>query len=232
MGRQPRLIVPDWPVHIVQRGNDRMVCFRGDSDYLVYLALLHMVSAKTGCAVHAYCLMSNHVHLLATPATSDACSIMMKALAQRYAYYFNRKYARTGPLWDGRFRSCLVDSGLYVLACYRYVELNPVRAGIVSHPEAYRWSSYAANAGSRMDPLITRHAEVSALATSAYIRLFGESLSTELTSEIREATNAGLSLMKGSAEQGRPGRPPKNGSATSEGKSVSDTDLFSGGGVS
>lgn len=222
MGRQLRHIVPDWPVHIVQRGSDRMVCFRDEPDYLVYLALLRVISASAGCAIHAYCLMSNHVHLLTTPASSGACSSMMKGLAQRYAYYFNRKYVRTGPLWDGRFRSCLVDSARYVLACYRYVELNPVRAGIVSHPDAYRWSSYAVNAGSRTDPLIVRHPEVSALAMPAYIRLLGECLSNELATAIREATNSGLSLVTGPAVHGKPGRP----------KSVSDTDLFSGGGAS
>src|SRR6202165_1383395 len=107
MSRQPRLVVAEWPVHIIQRASDRMICFRQEADYLVYLALLRDISKKADCRIHAYCLMSNHVHLLVTPLEADACSTLMKGLAQRYSYYFNREHGRTGPLWEGRFRSCL-----------------------------------------------------------------------------------------------------------------------------
>lgn len=107
MPRQQRLVVPEVPLHIIQRGNDRMACFRQDRDYLVYLALLQKASENFGCAVHAYCLMTNHIHLLLTPGSSDACAALMHGLAHRYAQYFNREHKRTGTLWDGRYRSCI-----------------------------------------------------------------------------------------------------------------------------
>jgi putative transposase len=110
MPRQLRLVVPDMPLHIIQRGNDRMACFRQEADYRVYLALLQQASEKFACAVHAYCLMTNHIHLLMTPSTSVACAALMHGLAHRYAYYFNRKHQRSGTMWDGRYRSCLVES--------------------------------------------------------------------------------------------------------------------------
>jgi putative transposase len=225
MSRKPRLVVPEWPVHIVQRGNDRMACFRGEGDYLVYLALLRQISKRTSCEVHAYCLMSNHIHLLVTPQSANACSKLMKELAQRYSYYFNRKHERTGPLWEGRFRSCVIESSRYAVACYRYIELNPVRAGIVNHPAGYAWSSYAANSGSRRDPMVSPHAELSAIGADAYVRLVADAVDQEVLREIRDATNGGYPL-GGSATRGKAGRPRK------ERKSVSDTDLFSGGGVS
>ena len=228
MPRQRRSVIPQWPAHIVQRGNDRMVCFRDENDYLVYLALLRHIALTVRCAVHAYCLMSNHIHLLVTPATHDSCSNLMKGLAQRYSYYFNQKYARSGPLWEGRFRSSVVESSRYVLACYRYIELNPVRAGMVKHPQAYAWSSYAFNSGIRSDQLIHPHEEIVAIGTSAYVRLLEETLTADELSEIREATGAGYPLNGRSVSSMRRkvGRPRK------EEKSVSDTDLFSGDGVS
>jgi putative transposase len=236
MPRKPRLIVPEWPVHIIQRGNDRMTCFREEGDYLVYLALLRQISKKTGCEVHAYCLMSNHIHLLVTPQGPDACSGLMKELAQRYSYYFNHKHRRTGPLWEGRFRSCVIESSRYAVACYRYIELNPVRAGIVSHPAAYPWSSYAVSSGSRRDPMVSPHPELSAIGASAYIRLVTDAVDPDFLREIREATNGGYPL-GGRVIRGRAGRPRKSTAdsqerKSEERKSVSDTDLFSGGGVS
>ncbi len=243
MPRQPRLVLPDMPVHIVQRGNDRMACFRQEGDYLVYLSLLRQASQKFGCAIHAYCLMTNHIHLLVTPTASEACAALMHGLAHRYAHYFNRRHQRTGTLWEGRFRSCLVESSSYVLACYRYIELNPVRAGIVSYPEGYRWSSYAANSGARIDPLVSPHAEFAALGHSAYTRLTTEVLKPELLDQIREATNGGYALVTESFKAtlaviagrrigpGRAGRPAKPVSDKKE-KSEPDPDLFSGGGVS
>ena len=106
MARHPRLIIPDIAVHIVQRGNDRQGCFRGETDYTVYLAMLRDVSAQRQCALHAYCLMTNHIHLLMTPPDGRACALLMRDLGRCYARYFNRRYGRTGTLWEGRFRSC------------------------------------------------------------------------------------------------------------------------------
>ena len=240
MPRRPRLVVPDIPVHIVQRGNDRMACFRQDGDYLVYLALLRQACQKFRCLVHAYCLMTNHVHLLVTPATPRGCADLMHRVANRYAHYFNGRHQRTGTLWDGRYRSCLVESGEYLLACYRYIELNPVRAGLVPHAAAYPWSSHAANTGKRADPLVSPHGELERIGRNHYARLVDEAIGPELLRDIRQATNAGFALASdsfrasiaaltgrraGPAKSGRPSRQPAE-------KSEPGSDLFSGGGVS
>lgn len=200
MTRRVRMILPDLAVHVVQRGVNRASCFRADADYLVYLSHLRLLSAKHGCSVHAYCLMTNHVHLLLTPHTDVACTRMMRDLGQRYVPYFNQKHERTGTLWEGRFRSCLVESARYVLACYRYIELNPVRAAMVDQPADYPWSSYAANCGAHVDPLISTHAEFDALATNretrwlAYRGLFDDKLDEALLAAIRDSTNQGYPL--------------------------------------
>jgi putative transposase len=197
MPRHARTVVPDVATHIVQRGNNRGACFFSDADRLVYLAQLGILSSRHGCAVHAYCLMGNHVHLLVTPLRSDSCAQMMKNLGQRYVQYVNRTYDRTGGLWEGRFRSCVAQSERYVLACYRYIESNPVRAAIVDHPGKYRWSSYRANAEGRPEPFLTPHAEFVALGKDeaarrrSYRGMFDESFSEELLGEIRAATNGG-----------------------------------------
>src|SRR3954469_4976361 len=159
MARHPRLIVPGVAMHVRQRGNNRQDVFFQDNDRLVYLAILRDLIRLRHCAVHAYCLMTNHIHLLLSPANEIGLSLMMRDLGRCYANYFNRRYARTGQLWEGRFRSCLVDSAGYVMACYRYIELNPVRAGMVSTPGAYAWSSYVGNIAAREDPMITPHDE-------------------------------------------------------------------------
>jgi putative transposase len=200
MPRSLRLILPGVAVHIIQRGNNRAACFRADGDYLVYLAHLRQLSEKYDCAVHAYCLMTNHVHLLLTPAADGACTALMRDLGQRYVQYFNRRHERTGTLWEGRFRSCVAESARYVLACHRYIELNAVRAGMVDHPSGYLWSSYAGNSGMRSDPLLTPHTEFEALAADAdrrylvYRRLFDGGLDPALVQGIRDATNAGYPL--------------------------------------
>jgi putative transposase len=201
MARQLRLVIADVALHIVQRGVDRQDCFSEETDRLVYLALLRDLSAVTRCAVHAYCLMTNHVHLLLTPATPDGPSVLMRRLGQRYVPYFNRRYDRTGTLWEGRFKSCLVESARYVLACHRYIECNPVRAAMVREPGAYRWSSHAGNAGAAADALLTPHAEYLGLglnATStraAYRSLFATPEDPALTKAIRDATNGGYPLV-------------------------------------
>jgi putative transposase len=200
MGRGPRLIVPQVAVHIVQRGHNRRDCFHHDTDYLVYLSNLRDLSAKTGCALHAYCLMTNHVHLLVTPEQAGSCTALMRDLGRRYVPYFNRRNERSGTLWEGRFHSCLVQSARYVLACYRYIELNPVRATMVNHPAGYLWSSYAINSGGRSDPFIAEHAEFGALASdrgrrhAAYRKLFETQMEEPLVEAIRDATNGGYPL--------------------------------------
>jgi len=201
MARRPRYILPGVAVHIIQRAINRVACFRVDADYLVYLSHLQQLSAKHDCAVHAFCLMTNHVHLLLTPATPDACTALMRDIGRRYVPYFNRRNERTGTLWEGRFRSCIVESARYVLACYRYIELNPVRAGMVAHPAAYLWSSHAANSGARHDPSVEPHAEFVALSgnpdsrRAAYRCLFAEELDDDSVDAIREATNTGYPLV-------------------------------------
>jgi putative transposase len=194
------VVFPGVALHVVQRGVDRAACFRADADYLVYLSHLRQLSAKHGCAIHAYCLMTNHVHLLVTPSREDSCTATMRDLGQRYVPYFNSRHGRTGTLWEGRFRSCIAESAHYVLACYRYIELNPVRAGMVSNPAAYPWSSYAVNSGGHADPYIAQHPEFVALAAEckarqrAYVGLFEQQLDEPLLVAIRDATNAGYPL--------------------------------------
>ena len=200
MPRSLRLILPGVAVHIIQRGNNRAACFRSEGDYLVYLAHLRQLSDKYECSVHAYCLMTNHVHLLMTPSAAEACTGLMRDLGQRYVQYFNRTYERTGTLWEGRFRSCVAESSRYVLACHRYIELNPVRAGMVDHPSGYLWSSHAVNCGSKSDPFLRLHPDVEALGVdlnnrnAAYRALFDERLDPVVIKNIRDATNAGYPL--------------------------------------
>jgi putative transposase len=140
------MYLPGLPYHLVQRGNNRDVCFIEPDNYQFYLELWRSMSKRYGVSVHAYCLMTNHIHFLVTPHQEASVSNTMKMVGSRYAQYFNQKYKRTGTLWEGRHRSSLVQSERYLLCCYRYIELNPVRAGMVNRPEEYRWSSYGANA--------------------------------------------------------------------------------------
>lgn len=195
-----RLVFPGVALHVIQRGVDRTACFRAEADYLVYLSQLRILSAKHGCAIHAYCLMTNHVHLLLTPSGQKSCTALMRDLGQRYVPYFNSRHGRTGTLWEGRFRSCIAESAHYVLACYRYIELNPVRARMVSDPLMYPWSSYGANSGARSDPHLVPHAEYAALATQVHARcrayqgLFEQEVDEPLLAAIRGATNTGYPL--------------------------------------
>ena len=226
MPRRARLMLADVPVHIVQRGNNRTACFFADADYACYLFHLEKLAARFECAVHAWCLMTNHVHLLVTPSAADACGLLMKHLGQHYVQYVNRVRRRTGTLWEGRFRSCLAQSENYVLACYRYIELNPVRAGMVVHPRDYPWSSYRANAEGSQSSLVTPHVEYTRLGErgglrrASYRGLLAEQLDGTLADEIRAATNGGFALGSGGFQQeigialgrrahrGQPGRPP------------------------
>ncbi len=200
MPRRPRLTLPNVPLHIIQRGNNRQACFFADEDYQFYLYWLREHAGKTGCRLHAYVLMTNHVHLLISADAPDAAGALMKALGQRYVQYVNRTYRRSGTLWEGRFRSCLTQEEGYLLACQRYIELNPVRAGMVAHPAEYRWSSFGANAQGEADPRVTPHAVYEALGQdaasrqAAYRELFRYELDPGVIDEIRRASNGNYAL--------------------------------------
>jgi putative transposase len=191
MPRHPRPDFPGIAQHVVQRGNDRLPCFFEEADYRRYLTHLREAALDHDCAIHAYVLMTNHVHLLLTPRASGNVSRMMQSLGRRYVGYINSTYGRTGTLWEGRYKACLVDSQQYVLTCHRYIELNPVRAAMVASPEAYRWSSYHYNAHGHSDPLLTPHPEYRALARdtadreAAYRDLFYHAISDDRLAEIR-----------------------------------------------
>jgi putative transposase len=183
-----------------QRGNDRMACFRSTGDYVLYLGLLNELAPLFECESHAYVLMTNHVHMLLTPRAARGASSLMKHLDQRYAQHFNRENGRTGTLWEGRFRSNVVHSESYLFNCQRYIELNPVRAGMVAQPRDYRWSSYRVNAGQEPSTFIVQHPLYLGLGSTAeergvnYQRLFGKAMSTEEIDAIRGALNSGAAL--------------------------------------
>lgn len=200
MPRRPRLALQGVPLHLIQRGNNRQACFFAEEDYRFYLEWLAEHAGKTGCRVHAYALMTNHVHLLISADKTDAPGALMKALGQRYVQYVNRVYRRSGTLWEGRFRSCPIQEEAYLLACQRYIELNPVRAGMVAHPGEYRWSSYRANAQGEGNALIRAHGLYEALGPdgaerqAAYRELFRHELEPGLVDQIRRATNGNFVL--------------------------------------
>ncbi|MCL7939257.1 transposase [Halomonas sp. ATCH28] len=201
MVRPARILLPETPLHLIQRGNNRGACFVHRKDGLKYLELLDELRRECGVDIHAYVLMTNHVHLLATPCDApEGISQMMKELGQSYAQYFNRRHQRTGGLFEGRYRSCLVAEEPYLFACYRYIELNPVRAGMVEHPADYRWSSYRANARGAHDPLVHPHGVYEELAASPtrrqqrYRELFRGELSDAMLDEIRQQTRSGRPL--------------------------------------
>jgi putative transposase len=210
MPRVARTVLAGHSLHVVQRGINRQQCFFSDRDYATYLRFLGEYAVRFGCSLHAYCLMTNHVHLLLTPEATDSCALLMKNLGQRYVQIVNRRLERSGTLWEGRFKSCLVDSETYALACYRYIELNPVRAGIVDAPEKYRWSSYPANAEGKTDSLLKPHPAYDALAADggkrleAYRALCESAPSEPIVEEIRKATRIGCIAGKTREQPGRP----------------------------
>ena len=168
MPRAPRLLVEGIPVHIVQRGHSRRPVFRSDDEYRVYLHNLFKARSALSVQVLAYCLMTNHVHLiLVPPAEPTAVSRLMQVIAGRQTAFFNRRYSRTGSLWEGRFKASCIETSRYLLACYRYVELNPVRAGIVGHPADYPWSSYRFHIGATSSPQLDEHVEFTMLGPTA-----------------------------------------------------------------
>ncbi len=199
MARLPRFVLPGHPQHVIIRGNDRQAIFCTEEDYRFYLNKLKDAVFKHGCELHAFVLMTNHVHLLITPYQENAIGKVIQMLGRYYVQYFNLTYRRTGTLWEGRYKAALIDSDTYALTCYRYIELNPVRAGMVKHPAEYPWSSYRYNAMGRADGFIAEmikpHSLYKGLGPSPELRqaryqaLF-ESVIPQLTlEEIREMTN-------------------------------------------
>lgn len=200
MARRPRICPPGLPVHVVQRGNNRQVCFGSKSDLRAWTNWLRVAADKYAASVHAWVLMTNHVHVLMTPQAPDSVSRCMQYLGRRYVRYFNHRYQRTGTLFEGRFRSSIVQTSHYLLACQCYIELNPVRAGIVDDPIDYAWSSYSAHAFDVSPKMWVPHPEYLALGGTsasrqeAYRRLASQMLSTQVVSEIRDALTTGLPL--------------------------------------
>lgn len=195
MARLPRFDLPGQPQHVIQRGNNRSVIFVADEDYQFYLEKLNAACQKYQCDLHSYVLMTNHVHLLMTPKIKGAISKIMQMLGRYYVQYFNHQYLRTGTLWEGRYKATLLDSEQYLLVCSRYIELNPVRAGMVKYPEDYPWSSFAFNALGKDNALLTPHPLYNALGADAterliaYRALFEHQVFERTFEEIRDATN-------------------------------------------
>jgi putative transposase len=195
MARLPRFDLPGFPQHVIQRGNNRTTIFARHEDYRFFLECLTNACERYECDVHAYALLTNHAHLLMTPRTSRGVSKVMQSVGRRYVGYFNAVYRRTGTLWEGRYRASLVETERYLLTCYRYVELNPIRAGLAIDPSEYSWSSHRANAWGHVDPLVTPHALYDSLdrdanrRREAYRALFEIPLEHSLLEEIRETTN-------------------------------------------
>jgi putative transposase len=192
--RQPRYRIPDVPQHVVQRGNNRQPTFFAPADYCAYKDFLQRAAIEQRCEIHAYVLMTNHVHVLVTPAANDSLPLLMQSLGRRYVRYVNDSYRRTGTLWEGRYKACLVQTEHYLMACSRYIELNPVRAGIVARAADYPHSSYRHNALGHADSLITAHKSYLALGMDApsrrvaYRRIFESPSAGTETDEFRAAT--------------------------------------------
>jgi putative transposase len=200
MARLPRYALPGQPQHVMQRGNNRSALFIQSADYARFRAVLRTACDRHGCAIHAYVFMTNHVHLLMTPTSPTGISRAMQSVGCRYVKFFNRRYERTGTLWEGRYRATAIDSDRYLFACYRYIERNPVRAGMVGDPEDYLWSSYRANALGVRDPLVTIHDEYRELGSDdvsrrrAYRALCSTDIDKPTLNAIRRATGGGWAL--------------------------------------
>lgn len=195
MARLPRFVIPGQPQHVIQRGNNREIIFVADEDYQYYLQKLCDGCKKYDCELHAYVLMTNHVHLLITPYSTNGISKVMQYIGRYYVQYFNFQYQRTGTLWEGRYKATLLDSEDYLLTCSRYIELNPVRADMVKNPSEYPWSSFHYNALGKNDKLLTPHLVYRRLGTdpatrqSNYYALFNNHIQKATLEEIRSATN-------------------------------------------
>lgn len=191
MPRRPRIVLPDVPTHVVQRGNDRCDCFRGRFDYQQYKWMLQDAAHRSRCAIHAYVLMTNHVHLLVTPATPTSVAALMQSVGRSFVRYFNDRHRRTGTLWEGRYWSTVIGDPGQFFACSRYIELNPVRARLVEHPREYEWSSFRANGAGARDRLLTPHPLYTSLGpseserTARYAELFSQALDADALKTIR-----------------------------------------------
>ncbi len=198
MPRKPRMYLPGVPSHVIQRGNNRNPCFFHTQDYCVYLNCLADACRRYHVAVHAYVLMTNHVHLLMTPESSEGISLVMQSIGRRYVQYINKTYQRCGTLWQSRHKSSLIDTENYLLTCCRYIELNPVSAHMVGHPGDYPWSSYHHNAYGKPDPIITHHALYNSLGSTTeerlrqYKALFITPLSKQDVHSIRSAAQCSM----------------------------------------
>lgn len=223
MPRRARLKVAGNPHHVVQRGNNRSRCFFSDRDYRFYLYCLREDAERYHCAVHAYVLNPDHVHLLVTPDTEDTLSLMMRSLGSRYVQHVNHAYKRTGTLWEGRYKSSIIDSERYLLTCYRYIELDPVRLRLVAHPADYPWSSYGCHARGLASGVVRDHPLYLGLGATpeararAYRELFRHPIGEREIAEIRTSWRTGLVLgrdtFKDEIERvvARPVRPGKCG---------------------
>jgi len=195
MPRRTRIHLDGLPLHIVQRGHNRAACFFDDQDRRAYLGWLQEALAREHCRLHAYVLMTNHIHLLLTPEQAAHVPLVRISVGRRYVQYINHTYGRTGTPWDGRYKSSLVQADTYLLLCQRYIELNPVRAGMVDDPAGYRWSSYRANALGEADAIVTAHPPYLALGAdddarrAAYRALFRSALEDQPLSDLRLALN-------------------------------------------
>ena len=195
MPPRPRIHLAGVPLHIVQRGHNQDACFFADDDYLAYRHWLGEALKESGCTLHAYVLMTNHVHLLLTPPRPEDVPRLIISLGRRYVQYINKTYRRTGTLWDSRYKSSLVQEDTYLMLCQRYIELNPVRAAMVEDPAHYRWSSYPANAMGQSDTLITPHPLYTAMATDdagrreSYRALFRSQIDSAAIADIRLAVS-------------------------------------------
>ena len=225
MSRKPRFILTGVPQHVIQRGHNREPCFYADDDCHRYRYELREAAEKNEARIHAYVLMTNHVHLLVTPCQPHSITHMMQDLGRKFVRHMNRTYRRTGSLWEGRFKASLVDSEAYLLTCMRYIEMNPVRAGMVVHPGDYRWSSYAANVAGQSDTLVRPHPLYQSLGDTvaqrqcAYGELFRGHLEAVELHAVREALNQELvlgreafkdkieTMIKRQTRPGLPGRP-------------------------
>lgn len=195
MARLPRFVIPDQPQHVIVRGNNRTEIFCADTDYQYYLEKLQLACEEHACQIHAYVLMTNHVHLLVTPQQEHSIGKAMQMLGRYYVQYYNYTYRRTGTLWEGRYKATLIDFETYLLTCMRYIELNPVRAGMVAHPSEYPWSSYRRNALGQPNEIMTPQLEYQRLGKTdeerqaAYRQLFKHHITEASMNEIRNATN-------------------------------------------
>ena len=214
MARKPRIFVPGLPMHVLQRGNNRRPVFFNDEDRKRYLKYLAAAANEHDCAVHCYVLMTNHIHLLVTPGSPLSLANTIKLLGGRYVRHLNDIYERTGGLWEGRYRASLVDTDRYLAMCYRYIELNPVRAGIARQPAEYAWSSYRHHAHGWPDSLVTPHAFYEELGETErgrrhrYREIFHQQLADDQLKHIREATRQGRRLSR-SLHPARKGRPKR-----------------------